>query len=118
MFATDLEERYQRFAELREDWLLNFGYNTARAYWADLDDILLWAMEREKDPLALTDADIRSYLVLQKQSGYSQSTIRRRRTAWRGFMTWLEAPGLSGSWLSPHPAQSYSDLPAPATSSR
>ena len=29
---AELEERYQRFAELREDFLVGYGYNTARAY--------------------------------------------------------------------------------------
>lgn len=85
VFQPDLEERYQRFAELREDWLLNFGYNTARAYWADLDDILRWAVERGKDPLKLSDDDIKKYLALLNRRGYSKNTIRRRRTAWRGF---------------------------------
>jgi site-specific recombinase XerD len=85
MFTPEFEEQYQRFAELREDWLLNFGYNTARAYWADLDDVLWWAAERGQDPLALTDGDINKYVALLKRRGYSDGTVRRRRTAWRGF---------------------------------
>jgi hypothetical protein len=32
-FRAELEERYERFAQLREDFLLDYGYNTARAYW-------------------------------------------------------------------------------------
>lgn len=84
-FRPELEQRYQRFAELREDWLLNFGYNTARAYWADLDDILWWCAERGLDPLAMTESDLTRYLSRLRRHGYSQSTLRRRRTAWHGL---------------------------------
>jgi len=85
MFTPKLEAQFERFAELREDFCINYGYNTARAYWADLDDILWWAAEHGKDPLALTDDDIGQYLARMKRQGYSPSTVRRRLTAWRGF---------------------------------
>jgi hypothetical protein len=47
-------ETYVRFAELREEYLLGYGYHTARAYWGDLHDLYLWATERGKDVLNLT----------------------------------------------------------------
>ncbi len=65
--------------------MLNYGYNTARAYWGDLDDLLLWALERDKDVLQLTSADITRYLALLKRRRYSPNTVRRRKTAFRGF---------------------------------
>lgn len=80
-----LEERYQRFAELREDLLLNYGYNTARAYWADLQHLLEWALNREKDVLALSDRDIKQYVALLRRRKYSESTIRRRLTSLRAL---------------------------------
>lgn len=78
-------EQYRKFCELREDFLLDYGYNTARAYWGDLDDILHWALERDKDPLALTEKDIRQYAGLLRRRKYSESTLRRRMGTLRGF---------------------------------
>ncbi len=79
-----MPERDRRFAELREEYLLNYGRNTARAYWVDLDDLLIWA-ERDKDVLRLTSEDIKRYLTRMKRRKYSPNTIRRRKTAFRGF---------------------------------
>lgn len=79
----ELEVRYQRFSELREEVLLPHGYNTARAYWGDLDDVFMWAVERDKDVLALTEKEIRQYIALLRRRKYSESTVRRRVTALR-----------------------------------
>lgn len=75
--------RWRRFFDLREDILLDYGYQTARAYWADLQDIFEWAVERDKDVLALTDRDLRQYCALLRRRKYSESTIRRRMVTWR-----------------------------------
>lgn len=93
----ELEVRYQRFSELREQVMLPYGYNTARAYWGDLDDVFMWAEERDKDVLALTVQDIRQYVALLRRRKYSESTIRRRITAMRKL---YEAIG-----LEPNPAE-------------
>ncbi|WP_407334684.1 site-specific integrase [Dietzia kunjamensis] len=79
----ELEARYERFDELRKQVLLPYGYNTARAYWGDLDDVFMWAEERDKDVLALTVQDLRQYVALLRRRKYSESTIRRRITAMR-----------------------------------
>jgi site-specific recombinase XerD len=84
-FQRELGERHARFAELREDFLADYGYNTARAYWADLEDLLDWAVEREKDVLNLTERDFTLYFARMRRRGYSENTIRRRTTAFRGF---------------------------------
>ena len=84
-FLAGLEQRNQRFVELREEFLLGYGYNTARAYWNDLEDIKDWAEERDLDVLELTDSQFKRYLVRMKRRGYSQSTIRRRTGTWRLF---------------------------------
>jgi hypothetical protein len=55
--AADLPERWQAFSELREELLVGYGYQTARAYWADLQHVAEWAEERELDVLQLT-ADV------------------------------------------------------------
>lgn len=85
--AAQLLERYKRFAEVREEMLLGYGYNTARAYWGDLEHNNDWAMERGKDILTLSDRDFRQYCSLLRRRHYSESTIRRRGTALRALVT-------------------------------
>jgi hypothetical protein len=81
-FAALLPEQERRFAELREDLLLDYGYNTARAYWGDLEHIRDWANERDKDVLGLSEKDLKQYCALLRRRKYSESTIRRRWTSW------------------------------------
>jgi len=90
MFPPDYEQAEQeipeswlRFFDLRESVCLNYGYNTARAYWGDLDDWFRWAIERNKDILNLTEQDQKQYFALLRRQKYSESTIRRRSTALR-----------------------------------
>lgn len=87
MFApeepADIPEHWQRFFDLREDLLLNYTHNTARAYWADLQDWFEWAVERDKDVLSLTDKDVGQYKALLRRRKYRESTVRRRVTALR-----------------------------------
>lgn len=73
----------ERFADARERILLDYGPRTARAYRADLDDIYAWAVRRGFGILALTEGQVRQYVALLRRRGYSESTIRRRQTAWR-----------------------------------
>ena len=77
-FARTIPEQYERFAQIREDICLDYGYNTARAYWGDLDDLFYWAIERNKDPLGLSDKDIRQYVALLRRRKYTENTIRRK----------------------------------------
>lgn len=79
-YQQDIPKHWQRFFDLREELLLGYGYNTARAYWADLQDWFEWAVARDKDVLALTERDEKQYYALLRRRGYSESTIRRRRT--------------------------------------
>jgi site-specific recombinase XerD len=88
---------YGRFAEIRESVLLNYGRNTARAYWGDLDDVFFWAQTREKDVLNLSEADVRQYVALLRRRKYSESTIRRRVTALRKFYDELVVRGMCSS---------------------
>lgn len=78
-----LPEAWQRFFDLREELLVGYGYNTARAYWGDLQDWFEWAVERDKDILNLTEKDQKQYFALLRRRKYSENTIRRRRTAIR-----------------------------------
>lgn len=86
-FPPDLSpeqvQHWQRFFNLREDILLDYGYQTARAYWTDLQDIFEWAIARDKDVLTLTNRDLRQYCALLRRRKYSEATIRRRMVAWR-----------------------------------
>ena len=77
-----IPEAWQRFYDTRESILLDYSYNTARAYYADLQDIFEWAVARNKDVLALAEQDIRQYCALLRRRKYSENTIRRRMVAW------------------------------------
>ena len=79
----EISESWQRFFDLREDVCLSYGYNTARAYWGDLDDWFRWAIARDKDLLSLSEKDQKQYYALLRRRKYSESTIRRRGTALR-----------------------------------
>lgn len=82
-YVDDIPEQWQRFFDLREELLLDYGYNTARAYWGDLDDWFRWAVERDKDVLALSEKDVKQYVALLRRRKYSENTIRRRLVALR-----------------------------------
>ncbi len=82
-YNQDIPEAWQQFLDLREALLLGYTYNTARAYWADLQDTFEWAVARDKNILTLTEKDIRQYVALHRRRKYSESTIRRRLTALR-----------------------------------
>jgi DNA-binding ferritin-like protein (Dps family) len=87
MFPTEasddvIPESWQRFYDTRESILLDYSHNTARAYYADLQDIFEWAVARDKDVLTLTEQDIRQYCALLRRRKYSENTIRRRMVAW------------------------------------
>ncbi len=73
------------FADHREDYLLNYGYNTARAYWNDLEEIRAWAEERSKDALHLTIKDLKQYAALLRRRKYSETTVRRRTETYARF---------------------------------
>lgn len=79
----EVAQRWQRFFDLREDILIDYGYQTARAYYTDLQDIFEWAVLRDKDILALTERDLKQYCALLRRRKYSENTIRRRMVAWR-----------------------------------
>jgi site-specific recombinase XerD len=94
-YGEEVPESWQRFFDLREELLLNYGYNTARAYWADLQDWFEWAVARGKDVLTLTEADQKQYCALLRRRGYSESTVRRRRTAIHLLVVRARLPGES-----------------------
>lgn len=81
----------ERFAAAREDFLMGFeNYNTARAYWGDLEHLYDWCQHRGFDVMELTERQFREYQTLLRRRRYSDSTIRRRRTAWRGLVRHLD----------------------------
>ena len=85
LFLAALPERHRRFAVLREEYLLGYCYNTARAYWGDLEDLFDWAEGEGLDILLLSEEDVDCYASRMREMRYSPNTIRRRRTAIRGF---------------------------------
>jgi site-specific recombinase XerD len=95
--ASSLPERQLLFAELREEMLVNYGYQTARAYRADIEDIHDWAAARGLDALALTEPEIRRYLTLLRRRKYSENTLRRRVTSLRALYDLMVNLGLRGT---------------------
>jgi hypothetical protein len=93
VFSRELAVRDRRFANVREAYLLDFAYNTARAYWGDLEQLFDWCEDRGFDIFALTEDQFRQYQALLRRRQYSESTIRRRRTAWHGFRRAAAARG-------------------------
>ena len=91
-FQEELPQRDRRFEEAREEYLLGYGYNTARAYWGDLEDLYDWCEHRGFDILELTEQQFRQYQALLRRRRYSESTIRRRRTSWHGLQRTQQAP--------------------------
>jgi hypothetical protein len=83
--AGSQPDRRKRFNELRDDFLLGYTHNTARAYWSDLEQIADWAEERAKDVLRLTEQDLNQHAALLRRRKYSESTIRRRVLVYRLF---------------------------------
>lgn len=90
-YTEPIPESWERFFDLREQILLDYGYNTARAYWADLQDLFEWAITRDKDVLALTDKDITQYIALHRRRHYSEHTIRRRLIAIRKLQQFIDS---------------------------
>lgn len=89
-YPEDIPASWERFFDLREDLLLNYGYNTARAYWADLQDWFEWSVARNKDILSLSEKDQTQYIALLRRRKYSESTIRRRKTALRLLLSQVD----------------------------
>jgi hypothetical protein len=82
---AELNERDCRFADAREEFLIDFGYNTARAYWGDLEHLRDWATSKDLGVLELTTWDFDRYVKCLKRNGYSPNTIRRRTTTFNAF---------------------------------
>lgn len=77
------------FDLIREQMLLPYGYNTARAYWGDLEHWRDWCVEQEPPvgPLRPSTADIGRYLDDMGITGYSPNTRARRLTALRRLLS-------------------------------
>ena len=90
-YPDEIPESWRRFFDLREDLLLDYGYNTARAYWGDLQHWFEWAVERDKDVLLLTRREQTQFIALLRRRGYSEGTIRRRRYSYRALIQQIDA---------------------------
>ena len=84
-FSHELGVGQGSFEDLREDFLLDFGYQTARAYWSDLDDWLCWCHARGLDALDVNGSSVDRYMHSLKKAGYADNTMRRRRMTLRRF---------------------------------
>ena len=56
--------------------LLNYGRNTVRGYWGDLDDVFFWAQAREKDVLNLSEVDI----LIWRQTALTELGVLHHRS--------------------------------------
>jgi site-specific recombinase XerD len=82
---SDLEPHHQRYAALRDEFVIGFRYQTARAYAADLDHLFSWALTSGLDVMGLTVSDIERYVATLHVEKFSPNTMIRKRTALRGF---------------------------------
>jgi hypothetical protein len=75
------------FDVLREQLLLGYGFQTARAYWADLEHWRDWCREQQPavDPLNLTGEEQRRYVQALDAAGYATTTRARRQSILRRF---------------------------------
>lgn len=94
---AELVERYERFAELREGFLVDYGYNTARAYWGDLEHLQDWCLDQGLDVLELSGRHFADYLISMEARRYSASTIRRRQSTYVLFRRHTQATKDQGS---------------------
>ncbi|MCC8907754.1 site-specific integrase [Curtobacterium sp. GD1] len=85
-FAPPVPEAWAEFEDLRQTLLSSYGYNTERAYWADLQDWFEWAVAKGKDVLSLTERDRKQYVALLRRRKYSENTVRRRLSTLRLLM--------------------------------
>jgi hypothetical protein len=74
------------FDVAREDFLLGFKENTARAYKADLEDWWEWCSEERVDPLRPSEEDVERYVSSLGRRGYSPGTVGRRTAALNGLI--------------------------------
>jgi site-specific recombinase XerD len=82
---SEVHPRDQRYAALRDEYVIGFRYQTARAYAADLDHLFDWATADGLDVIGLTAADIERYVAALSSQQYAPNTMVRKRTALRGF---------------------------------
>jgi site-specific recombinase XerD len=118
---ADLGQQHQRFAALRDEFVVNLRYNTARAYANDLDHLFDWALDQGKGALTLTSDDIEKYLANLLERPYTANTITRKRTALRGFYDLavekgaMSATPMSGWGPVPRKRQSVDSPPSTAS---
>ncbi|MGX7681591.1 site-specific integrase [Jatrophihabitans sp. DSM 45814] len=96
--VSEIAGRADSFDLLREQALEGQRYNTARAYWGDLEHWRDWC-EREcmTDPFGATTQSIVAYLNELSELAYSPNTRARRLTALRAFYRAAVAQDLVGS---------------------
>jgi site-specific recombinase XerD len=80
-----LDRSHQRFAALRDEFIVYLKYNTARAYASDLDHLFDWALARDKSVFELSPQDLGTYLTTLVERPYTANTLVRKRTALQGF---------------------------------
>jgi len=83
----------ERFEELSAGFLRGFPYHTARAYKGDLRHVQAWLSASGQAFFQLSDRLLFRYLLMLAKCGYSLSTIRRRTTCLRAFVTYARECG-------------------------
>jgi Phage integrase, N-terminal SAM-like domain len=94
-FIGELEGDADEFDLLREQVLIGYGYQTARAYWGDLEHWRDWCLSyrRPLDPILATPFQVRRYLQWLEHADYSPNTRARRLTALRKLFQQAVADG-------------------------
>ncbi len=85
----------------------NYSPRTLRAYRAELD--ALAALCGGRDPLQLTEAEVRTGIARAAREGLAPRSLARRLSAWRGYLDWLAA----GQGVNRNPARGVKAPKAP-----
>lgn len=108
-FMRELPGDADEFDLIRERVLEGYGYNTARAYWGDLEHWRDWCHVQVPAvaPLQPATRDIEAYLDGMAVAGYSPNTRARRLTALRVLFNAVQRSG------SKHPGTVENARPIP-----
>ncbi len=74
------------FARRREEFLLDFAYSTARAYWADLQSFYEWCAADSLDWSSVGILELDGWSDCLNSDGYSAGAVRRRVSVARRFL--------------------------------
>lgn len=96
MSSQDVQPEFQQLIDTFIESLIverNASAHTVRNYRIDLSDYARWAARAGIDPLHPTHRQLRRYLAELDKARYARSTVNRRLSALRSFLSWATVAG-------------------------